>query len=279
MAQGLSSLSTRTWPERPAGRIGLLDVDPDLAGSVSEAEIAAARHELTVPVYRLQAGPMPLPEAAPDNRVGYVVLKGLLMYEVSVCGRATAELLGVGDVIRPWKREDAMSLGSEFKWTVLEQALLADAGVAISPRLSNGREIVSALMARFADRTDRVAVQRSIASHVRVDVRVLGYLWHLADRFGVVQPGRVRLDVPLTHAVLARLIGARRPTVTTALQRLIQLGYLRRDGRAFVLLGDASAVEELDSRSPARDFALPDGVSDAVPDDASDADALSAVAS
>jgi hypothetical protein len=92
---------------------------------------------------------------------------------------------------------------------------------------------------------------------VRVDVRVLAYLWHLADRFGVVQPGAVKLDVPLTHAVLARLIGARRPTVTTALQRLIQLGYLHRDGRAFVLAGDASSVIELESRSPARDFALP----------------------
>jgi DNA-binding IclR family transcriptional regulator len=70
-------------------------------------------------------------------------------------------------------------------------------------------------------------------------------------------PGAVKLDVPLTHAVLARLVGARRPTVTTALQRLLQLGYLQRDGRAFVLVGDASGVAELESRSPARDFALP----------------------
>jgi CRP-like cAMP-binding protein len=90
-----------------------------------------------------------------------------------------------------------------------------------------------------------------------VDVRVLAYLWHLADRFGVVLPGAVRLDIPLTHAVLARLVGARRPTVTTALQRLIQLGYLRREGRAFVLIGSALAIEELERRSPARDFALP----------------------
>jgi CRP-like cAMP-binding protein len=101
-----------------------------------------------------------------------------------------------------------------------------------------------------------VAIQRSITAHVRVDVRVLAYLWHLGDRFGVVVPGAIRLDIPLTHAVLARLVGARRPTVTTALQRLIQLGYLRRDGRAFVLLGDATAVAELESRSPARDFEL-----------------------
>ena len=52
---------------------------------------------------------------------------------------------------------------------------------------------------------------------------------------------------------------ASRPTVTTALQRLGQLGYLRREQRVFVLLGDASSVYELESRSPARDFALPGG--------------------
>jgi CRP-like cAMP-binding protein len=104
-----------------------------------------------------------------------------------------------------------------------------------------------------------MAIERSIGSHVRVDVRVLAYLWHLADRFGVVKPGAVKLDLPLTHAVLARLVGARRPTVTTALQRLIQLGYVAREGRTFVLVGDASSVDDLDQRSPAKDFAYPDG--------------------
>src|SRR5262249_39499446 len=94
---------------------------------------------------------------------------------------------------------------------------------------------------------------RSIASHVRVDVRVLAYLWHLAERFGVVLPDGVRVEVPLTHSVLARLVGARRPTVTTALQRLTQLGYLRREGRAYTLIGDASKVEELEANSPSRD--------------------------
>jgi DNA-binding IclR family transcriptional regulator len=79
----------------------------------------------------------------------------------------------------------------------------------------------------------------------------------MADRFGVVVPGAVRVDLTLTHSILARLVGARRPTVTTALQRLIQLGYLRREGRGFVLLGDSSAVAELESRSPSRDFAVP----------------------
>jgi hypothetical protein len=234
-------------------------VDPDLAGNASADEIDSIRKDLTVPVYRLAVGQLPIPPARDqESSVGYLVLKGLLLYEVWVCSRATAELLGPGDLVRPWPRDGLQTLGGEVKWTALEQTLLADLGPSATPRLNSSREVVSALISRCADRAESSAVQRSIASHVRVDVRVLAYLWHLADRFGVVVPGAVKLDMPLTHAILARLVGARRPTVTTALQRLISLGYLRRENRAFILIGDAGAVEELDKRSPSRDFALPD---------------------
>jgi hypothetical protein len=246
------------WPLHPAGRIALLDVDPDLAGRKTGRELAAIRDQLTAPVYRLPAGTMPEPPASKrEPHLGFLVLKGLLLYEVSACGRATAELLGTGDLVRLWGRDVSGTLASDVKWTVLEQVLLADLTTVTSARFADSRDVFEALVKRCADRAEAVAIQRSITAHVRVDVRVLAYLWHLADRFGVVVPGAVKLDIPLTHAVLARLVGARRPTVTTALQRLIQLGYLRREGRTFVLVGDSGAVVELESRSPARDFALP----------------------
>ena len=246
------------WPLQPTGRIALLDVDPDLVGRKDGSELAAMRDRLTAPVYRLPVGALPEPPMTKrQSHLGFLALKGLLLYEVSACGRATAELLGAGDLVRPWGGEPSQTLATDVKWTVLEPVLLADLGTVASSRFVDSSDVFETLVRRCAERAEAVAIQRSITAHVRVDVRVLAYLWHLADRFGVVQPGAVKLDVPLTHAVLARLIGARRPTVTTALQRLIQLGYLQREGRAFVLLGDASAVGELESRSPARDFALP----------------------
>jgi CRP/FNR family transcriptional regulator, cyclic AMP receptor protein len=253
----MSAVAQAKWPLHPAGRVALLDVDPDLAGSRSGAELAGMRDRLTAPVYRLPTGVLPDPPAKRESHLGFLVLKGLLLYEVSACGRATAELLGAGDLVRPWRSEVSLTLASDVKWVVLEPVLLADLGTVASSRFADGADVFEALVKRCSDRAESVAVQRSITTHVRVDVRVLAYLWHLADRFGVVMPGAVKLDIPLTHAVLARLVGARRPTVTTALQRLIQLGYLRRDGRAFVLLGEAEGVMELESRSPARDFALP----------------------
>jgi len=253
-----TATSERTWPAQPAGRIALLDVDPDLAARGGSDGSSNGR--LPVPVYRLPVGHMPAPPRRPGHdAIGFLVLKGVLLYEVSVCGRATAELLGPGDLVRPWTRDDASLLPSSTTWTVLAQALLADLDPLEAVRLPNAVEILESLVARCGDRAEAVAIQRSVAAHVRVDVRVLAYLWHLADRFGIVMPGAVRLDLPLTHAVLARLVGARRPTVTTALQRLMHLGYLRRENRAFVLVGDATAVAELERRSPARDFVLPDG--------------------
>jgi CRP/FNR family cyclic AMP-dependent transcriptional regulator len=260
--------ATRTakWPLHPAGRIALLDVDPDLAGRKSGPELAAIRDRLTAPVYRLSGGPLPEPPPRTrDSHLGYLVLKGLLLYEVSACGRATAELLGPGDLVRPWTGDVSPTLATDVKWTVLEQVLLADLGSLASARFSDSSDVFEALIKRCSDRAEAAAIQRSITAHVRVDVRVLAYLWHLADRYGVDIPGAVKLDVPLTHAVLARLVGARRPTVTTALQRLIQLGYLHRDGRAFVLVGTAAGVGELESRSPARDFALPGSHDGAAP--------------
>jgi CRP-like cAMP-binding protein len=69
-------------------------------------------------------------------------------------------------------------------------------------------------------------------------LRLLAYLWHLASSFGVVTSAGVRLDLPLTHALLAELIGARRPTVTTAFGTLSVDGRLERDGRSILLIGD-----------------------------------------
>jgi hypothetical protein len=179
------------------------------------------------------------------------------MREVVVCGRPTAELLGPGDLIRPWQGESLELLPRAVNWVVVEKSIVADLGGSVTAKVTGLPNVVESLIERSVARAEALALQRSIASHVRVDVRALALLWHLAERWGVVMPGGVRIDVPLTHAVLARMVGARRPTVTTALQRLMHLGYLRRDGTAFILLGDPGAVDELDSRSPSRDFALP----------------------
>src|SRR2546423_6354451 len=232
------------WPLIGAGRVRLLDLDLDLSLDGSSDGF----HQLTVPAFRLGRGALPPPaEPSGQPHLGLLIVSGLIMREVVVCGRPSAELLGPGDIVRPWPSDAVELLPRSVNWVVLEKAVIADLGPAFATRVANAPEVIQSLIGRSVARAQALGVARAIASHVRVDVRVLAFLWHLAERWGVVLPGAVRIDVPLTHSVLARMVGARRPTVTTALQRLMHLGYLRRDGGAFILTGDASNVVELES--------------------------------
>lgn len=245
------------WPLVPEGPARLLAEDPDLARGMTGDRLAAASAELIVPAYRVARGPLaqlPGPPSA-ESGFGLLILSGLLMREVTVAGRPASELLGQGDVVAPWAREAVELVPRTVGWVVAEESRLADLGAARD--LARWPELIEVLMQRALARAEAMALQCSIASHVRVDVRLLAYLWHVAERWGVVLPDGVRIDAPLTHATLARMVGARRPTVTTALQRLTQLGYLRRDEASFVVLETPDAIAELESRSPSREPTRP----------------------
>jgi len=79
----------------------------------------------------------------------------------------------------------------------------------------------------------------AIVHQARVDVRLHMLLWHLAARWGRVRSDGTVLRLRLTHAVLADLVAARRPTVTTALSDLTRRGLIKTDGENWVLSGEA----------------------------------------
>jgi CRP-like cAMP-binding protein len=83
----------------------------------------------------------------------------------------------------------------------------------------------------------------------RAHPRLLILFLLLAERWGKVGPDGVRVSLPLTHEVLGMLIGAQRPTVTIALQRLARAGLLTRERTDCWLLTNA-AIERL--RHPER---------------------------
>jgi CRP/FNR family transcriptional regulator, cyclic AMP receptor protein len=64
---------------------------------------------------------------------------------------------------------------------------------------------------------------------------VLAKLVQLARKFGRVTPDGIRLDIPLTHQLLADAVGAARETVTVALRDLRQNGMVERTGRTYLL--------------------------------------------
>jgi DNA-binding transcriptional ArsR family regulator len=99
-------------------------------------------------------------------------------------------------------------------------------------------QVTSGLLARAERRADRVAVTQAISHLTRVDTRVLTMLWLLADRWGRVTSTAIVLPLRLTHRTIARLIGARRPSVTTALSELSRRGLVsRREDGSWALHG------------------------------------------
>jgi CRP/FNR family transcriptional regulator, cyclic AMP receptor protein len=66
--------------------------------------------------------------------------------------------------------------------------------------------------------------------------RILALLCHLALRWAHVTPDGVTLHLPLTHEMLGRLIGARRPTVSLALLALTDRGLVARRDEGIWLL-------------------------------------------
>ena len=116
---------------------------------------------------------------------------------------------------------------------------------ALAVRAAQWPEIFASLVERAARRAERLVVMQAIAHLTRVDDRLLALLWCLAERWGRVAPGGVVVSLRLPHRTLAGMVGARRPSVTTALGQLIARGEVeRRPDGGWLLLGEPPEPRE-----------------------------------
>jgi CRP/FNR family cyclic AMP-dependent transcriptional regulator len=198
---------------------------------------------------RLRADVIHLPERAwhpeevplsPETDLGMIVIDGLLEREVRVAGRSAAEVLGPGDVLRPWDVVDrgAACVPVDSAWTVLEAARIAVLDERASAVAAGHPRLAAVLIGRVLNRARSLAVLLAIAQIRRLDVRIVTLLWHLADRFGRVRPEGVAVEVPLKHATIAKLLAATRPSVSSALTELTDQGQIERlPGGGWLLKG------------------------------------------
>jgi CRP-like cAMP-binding protein len=63
-------------------------------------------------------------------------------------------------------------------------------------------------------------VQLAISDVRNIDHRLLTFFRHLGDRGGRMTSSGMHLPLRMTHELIAELVGAKRPTVTTALGEL-----------------------------------------------------------
>lgn len=172
--------------------------------------------------------------------LGLLVLSGVLCRRVGHHECHGAELVGPGDLLRPWDQVSGWSsIPTETSWNVIERARLAVLDADFAARASRFPQIGSQLIGRALLRSRYLAILNAIISQRRIDTRLTMLFWHLADRFGQVRGESVEIPIPLTHGVLGELVAARRPTVTTALTGLQEQGVLLRAGRGWRLRGTA----------------------------------------
>lgn len=218
----------------------LLDLDPDLGGELGLEPLRAARAAATALTLEAEPGQLALSgwleRAGPG--LGVLVLEGVLALSVRVGDRTSVELLGAGDLLQSMGDDPDRLLACDVSWRALVPVRLAVLDETFVRRVRFWPHITRALMRRVGQRAMNLSVQRAIAAHPRLEVRLALLLWHLASRWGRVEPGGIRLPVPLTHQLLGQLVGAERPSVSVALRRLAQSGLVSGHGDEWHLRGE-----------------------------------------
>jgi CRP/FNR family cyclic AMP-dependent transcriptional regulator len=215
---------------RVAAQCRLLVEDPDLGAVLPERVREQATVECVAPMIRLPRGRLDEVSRLCTGGIGLLVIEGLLFRRVGIGGRYGGELLGEGDLLRPWQASELEpGLTHTTGWRVLEAARLVVLDVRAAYRLARYPELTGALVGRALERARSFAVNMAIVHQPKVELRLHMLFWHLAGRWGRVSLDGVRLPLRLTHTVLADLVAARRPTVTGALAKLAAQGLLEHD--------------------------------------------------
>jgi CRP/FNR family cyclic AMP-dependent transcriptional regulator len=201
--------------------VRVLDEDPDLGTGIDSADWELALAAAVAPTLDFDRGVWRFSPPPDHGAFGALVLTGMIVITINTGVRSHLELLGEGDLINPWVRmgED-LAIPSVVNASVVKRLRIALLDRRFAMRTARWPEIHAALIHRLIVRTRRLSLQAAINAVPRVDERLELTLWELAYRFGRVTRGGIAFELPITHAQLADMIAAQRPSVSIALGRL-----------------------------------------------------------
>jgi CRP/FNR family cyclic AMP-dependent transcriptional regulator len=234
----------------PADAIRLLEHLPDLAADLQTGQAAAASRALTVPAIELGPGSFEFRswETIPPvtgRPFGLLVTEGMLAREVRLGERTSTSLYGPGDILDLRTDEDS-SLASGARLVCPELAVVAVLDDRVLVAMREWPRMIARLFTLTMRQLERADVNAAIGRLERVEDRLLGLFWLLADRWGRRGPDGIAIDQPLTHEAIGRLIGARRPTVSLGLRALYEQGTLQRSSDGAWLLSPDSLSRLID---------------------------------
>jgi CRP/FNR family transcriptional regulator, cyclic AMP receptor protein len=224
--------------------VRLAEVDRDLIAPLDDDYADTAALHLVAPLVHLATGTWDPGEHGRgfDGWFGMLIVGGLLIRRVEIDGLRCCELLGPGDLLRPWDEDGGdASLDTRASWRVVEPSRVALLDAAFARRACRWPTVVAELMHRSLVRSRTQSVLLAATQARRADVRLRTLFWHLADRWGRMTPDGVRIELSLTHQVISQLTGLRRPTVSLNLAKLEAGGEIVRVTRSEWLIRRAAA--------------------------------------
>lgn len=216
--------------------IRLFEEEPGLIRFLGPADAERASH-IRLPVHSLSKGDAHVGRLFEQNGAfGAIVLDGMLLQSLRLAGHTGQRLLGPGDVLSLTQTPSSMLVvEATCRATVPTKLVLLEREMLLAVRRWPG--IAAGLHAHIGEQSERLVTQLMICQLPRVGDRLLALLWLLAESWGQVTPNGTLLPIPLTHASLGGLIGARRATVTLAVGALTEAGLISREPRGWLLRG------------------------------------------
>jgi CRP/FNR family cyclic AMP-dependent transcriptional regulator len=217
----------------------LLDVEPELGDGLAPREFETARRLVVLPTVDLGVDSWDVRnldhvDGVRGEVLGFAVLSGVIAMDVWLARRTCTRLIAAGEfVLLDGVEEDSLPIS--WGWSVIVPARLAlfdERLLAIGQRWPR---LLAAVLQRAAQQTRNALLQQAISQLPRVEDRLLALFWSIADRQGVVRPDGVWVELPATHDTIARMIGARRPTVSLGLASLAERGLLSSEGSGWVI--------------------------------------------
>ena len=222
-----------------AAVVQLLKVDPDLGEHMDPQAREQATEVIRARVFRVPKGQWEPPDID-HGSTGLLLLDGLMVRTLRLGPVSSAEVVGASDIIRPWEKHLIPSvLPATAEWRVLHEARVALIDGRATALIGRWPELSATVSGRLLRRARSLAFLMAAQQFVRVEDRLLAALWHLASMWGKVTLRGTVVPFRLTHEMLGNIIGAKRPTTTTAVRSLTSQGRLARDDdRFYVLRGD-----------------------------------------
>ena len=241
-------MSLDTIGLRPTERTALSPLDPRTradAGAASLGGLAHVDRELAARVARLSVSVV-LPRAAAWRAAAtrdaalLAVEEGFLVASAAVAGPNVSGLLArrvvlstarPGMVLTPPGPREWLEAVTPARFTAISarslKLLLGHAGAA---------ELIAETLVEAVRERETTIRNCSYVRHVE---RVREKLLQLGRVHGRAVPGGVRIDFPLTHQLLADMVGSARETVSLALADLARDGFVHRQNRRYLIHIDA----------------------------------------